>query len=475
MELTRREMLLGSAAAGLGLLAGGALDGLRLAPAGATGPGWSGWRDRNGFGPLLADPAGILDLPAGFAYTVVSQAGTPLSGPQAGTVPGRPDGTAAFEGRWGSTLLVNNHEQGDTADHPALAAPELTYDPGALGGTTTIAIDAHRRKVGEYVSLAGTYSNCAGGATPWGTWLTCEETEQRAGGQFQKDHGYVFEVDPRHPEANRNPVPLTALGRFAHEAVVVDPYRGHLYLTEDASGPNGLLYRFTPNRRNRLHSLQGGGRLEALSVPNVADLSTFHDVGTSLAATWKPVPDPSGIVKGSVRKQFDFVDRTNRAVPLAVTGEGGPVTRSRKFEGLWWGNDRAYIVCSFARVDATGDWSEGAHDGQVWSYDPRRGRLRLEVFFPVNPDPSGATAEQPDGPDNITVNPWGGLVLAEDGLGAQHLVAVSDRGAPSIFARNAVSGSEFTGVNFSPDRRTLFANIQDDGYVFAITGPFHRL
>jgi secreted PhoX family phosphatase len=92
----------------------------------------------------------------------------------------------------------------------------------------------------------------------------------------------------------------------------------------------------------------------------------------------------------------------------------------------------------------------------------------------VNPDPSGTTADQPDGPDNITVNPWGGLVVAKDGNGTQHLVAISD-GAPFLLARNALSGSEFTGVNFAPDRKTLFANIQDEGYVFAITGPFARL
>lgn len=93
------------------------------------------------------------------------------------------------------------------------------------------------------------------------------------------------------------------------------------------------------------------------------------------------------------------------------------------------------------------------------------------MFFPLNPDPSGTTAHQPDGPDNITVNPWGGLFLAEDGLGDQHLVAVSERGRPFIFARNRVSGSEFTGVNFSPDPQTLFANIQDDGYVSRSQAP----
>ncbi len=64
--------------------------------------------------------------------------------------------------------------------------------------------------------------------------------------------------------------------------------------------------------------------------------------------------------------------------------------------------------------------------------------------------------------------------MAEDGEGPQHLVAVADDGTPSLFARNALSGSEFTGVTFSPDRRTLFANIQDEGYTFAVTGPFAR-
>jgi secreted PhoX family phosphatase len=254
---------------------------------------------------------------------------------------------------------------------------------------------------------------------------------------------------------------------------VADPRAGHLYLTEDASGPNGLWFRFTPKTLpNRLRSLRDGGVLEAMLCPDVPDLSSFSDVGHELDVTWVPVPDPSALVKGSVRKQFDYVDLTDRANPKAVKGEGGPVTRSRKFEGQWWANGRAWIVCSFARNTDAGDWSESAHDGQVWSYDPRTAKLRLEVYFPLNEDPAGAGAEQPDGPDNITIDPWGGIVVAEDGLGTQHLVSVKRDGTVQFLARNAVSGSEFTGVNFSPDGRTLFANIQDEGYVFAITGPF---
>lgn len=444
--LTRREMLTSSAVAGAGLFVAGYVDGLRFALPAVAKP--------DGYGPLRPDPAGRLDLPTGFKYDVVTQAGRPLAGQLSGTVPGRPDGTASFPGPKGGVYLVNNHEQGASDTFPAVADASLTYDPVSGGGTTTILVDKHNQVVSEYVSLAGTISNCAGGATPWGTWLTCEETEQLANATFTKHHGYVFEVSPTDPAANVDPTPLTGLGRFAHEAVVVDPTRGHLYLTEDASSPNGLLYRFTPHTLpNTLHSLRDGGLLEAMWSPGNPDLSVFSQLGTVLAVEWKAVPDPQA-VPTSTRKQF-----------------AGDITRSRKFEGMWWGDDRAYVVCSFARLS---DGSAAEHDGQVWSYSPAAATLTLEAWFPLNPDPSGSTADQTDGPDNITVNPWGGLVVAEDGIGTQHLVSVVD-GSPHLLARNAMSQSEFTGVNFSPDRTTLFANIQDEGYVFAITGPFARL
>jgi hypothetical protein len=455
--IDRRGMLKGTAAAGLGALSTGLPGGIRLSlPAEASTSTTANGHHGGGLGPLVPDPEGVLDLPRGFEYRIVTKAGDPLAGQTSGLTPGRPDGTAAFPGKWGRVHLVNNHEQGSSAPFPALAAADLTYDPGAVGGTTTLLLDRDDSLVSQYVSLAGTFNNCAGGAMPWGVWLTCEETEQKAGGAFTKDHGWVFEVSPYHPDANRRPEPLTALGRFAHEAVVADPVRGHLYLTEDASTPNGLLYRFTPRRRpNGLHTLRRGGLLEAMSVPGVPDLSVYSRLGTKLAVEWKAVPDPSAATI-STRKQFTDAE----------------VTRSRKFEGAWWGDGVAYIVCSFARLD---DGSAAEHDGQVWSYDPRRSRLTLEAYFARNPDPApgGTGSDTVDGPDNIAVNPYGGLVVAEDGEGTQHLVAVVD-GVPSLLARNAMSTSELTGVNFSPDRRTLYANIQDEGYVFAITGPFSR-
>jgi secreted PhoX family phosphatase len=91
------------------------------------------------------------------------------------------------------------------------------------------------------------------------------------------------------------------------------------------------------------------------------------------------------------------------------------------------------------------------------------------VRFALNTDP---TSDAPDGPDNITVSPHGGLILAEDGGGVQHLLAIDEAGESRVFARNHISSSEFTGPTFSPDGKTLFANIQDEGLCFAITGPF---
>jgi secreted PhoX family phosphatase len=448
MTLSRRDLFKRSAATGAGLLVAGNLDVLLAGAAGAV-PG-------AGAGPLVTDPAGLLDLPAGFKYTVVSRSGDPLVG-HPGTVPGGLDGMGAFaDGR--GVALVRNHELGGSGTFRTTAAPEYTYDPRAYGGTTTLKLTADDRLVDEYVSIAGTISNCAGGVTPWNTWLTCEETEQRRNATYTKDHGWVFEVDPFDDANNVNPTPLTGLGRFAHEAAIVDPDTGHVYLTEDAGGPNGLFYRFTPSSRPRAYGdLRGGGALEAMYVPDVLDLSPYTEIGTELPVTWKAVPDPSAATV-SIRRQFSYG---------AITTPAGPITRSRKFEGLWWGRGRAFVVCSYARLT---DGSVGQHDGQVWSLDPRTNTLRLEVAFPVATD----TDTQPDGPDNITVSPYGGFFLAEDGDGVQHLLAVDEDGETSVFATNTLNDSEFAGVVFSPDGRTLFCNVQSPGITYAITGPFAR-
>ncbi|MFD7990798.1 alkaline phosphatase PhoX [Streptomyces mexicanus] len=481
MSLTRRDFARTSALTGAGVALAGSVGALATAPnalaatdTDAQGPAAANGHARGhegvGYGPLLPDPKGILALPAGFSYRIITHSGkTKLESGE--FTPSNHDGTATFDGPRGATLLVNNHElKGPRADwkYPVPLTEGLVYDPAASGGCTVVEV--RRDHVAEWVGIAGTSTNCAGGSTPWGTWLTCEETEDKAGQNgMTKDHGYVFEVDPADRRANRDPKPIKALGRYAHEAVVVDPKRGHLYLTEDASGPNGLLYRWTPphgfrHGRGRLRTLaDDAGVLQAFKCFDsggrfVDDLSRATRTGTVYGVDWVDVPDRDARTT-SVRKQF----------------QDGQVTRARKLEGMWWADGGAYIVSSYAREE-----SPVQHDGQVWFYDPGRRTLTLKVLLGVNPDPAKDGAF--DGPDNITVSPYGGLVIAEDGEGVQHLFGATESGRTYPIARNELNigteqepeYSEFTGVTFSPDGTTLFANIQEPGIMLAITGPWKR-
>ncbi len=467
--LSRRDLLQRSAVAGAGVLLIGSTEMLLTTPEASAAPGRPGPAPA-GYGPLVADPAGRLALPRGFRYSIVTHAGvTRLESGE--FTPRNHDGTGTFRSRRGGTVLVNNHEIrepfGTTLPVPHLDG--LTYDPGAAGGCTVVEVDRDGGRVNEYVGLAGTSTNCAGGVTPWGTWLTCEETEQLAVAPFQTDHGYVFEVDPSDSRANRDPQPIRALGRYAHEAVAVDPRRGDIYLTEDASTPTGLLYRWAPPRGYR----PGKGALRRLGPTDgvlaamkafdragrhVADLSLATAPGTVYRIEWVPVPDRDARTT-STRKQF------------AETA----ITRSKKLEGAWWDGDGAYIVSSFSR-EADNPGVAKVHDGQIWFYDPKRSTLTLKLLFGKNPNPDVDGAF--DGPDNITVSPYGGVILAEDGEGIQHLVGATASGATFPVARNdfqdATKNVEFTGPVYSPDGRTLFANIQEPGYMFAITGPWRR-
>ena len=345
MSVARRSVLRGAAAgaAGVGFATVGAVPSLaEAAPSSHHGP----FPEHRPFPPLLDDPKGVLALPPGFKYRIVTQAGqTKLTSGQ--PTPALHDGTAVFDGsRHNTYTLIQNHEIG--ANDP-LGVPQVegtVYDTGvgSAGGCTVISVDRDGNNLGEWVGISGTVTNCAGGPTPWGTWMTCEETENKANGTTRlKDHGYVFEVWADGKTAH--PVPLKALGRYAHEALAIDEDRTHIYLSEDASGPNGTFYRWSAPRGYKLSSgswkdLQDKdfGTLEALAIlgddgkpiPDVAYL-TSAQLLRPFRVTWVPVPDRDGATM-SVRKQFT----------------DGQITRGKKFEGVYGTREGVYVVNSYA-------------------------------------------------------------------------------------------------------------------------------
>ena len=448
---TRRQVLAGSGAAAVSIAFTGAFSELFAGTAAARG--------HSGYGPLVPDPDGLLDLPKGFRYRVLSREGDQLRSGE-GPVPSNHDGMAAFAGRRGRVHLVRNHENRVTGRIPVPLIDGLTYDPMGKGGCTALELAADGRVLGERVAIAGTAVNCAGGRTPWQTWLTCEETEDRAGTNgYTKDHGFIFEVDGSDPHRT-GAVPLTAMGRFQHEAIAVDPRSGVVYETEDAFElPFGLFYRFLPEKPlGGTGSLRAGGELQAMRVPGVPDLSAVQETGASFdRIEWVPVPDPQA---------------GTTPVRLQDFGAKG-ITHAQKLEGCYWGGSSVYFVSSFAH---SSDGSAADHFGQVWRYDPRRRRLTLVVVFGPDTD-----IQMPgESPDNICLASGGGLMVCEDGGGAQHVFGLTRhgevypmaRGRQNIGTADEPEWGEFAGVTFAPDGETMFVNCYTPGTTFAVTGPW---
>ena len=459
MTLSRRHFLQTSAAFALGF------SGLRtlFGCDNADIPNTRAISER--FGPLQPDPAKILDLPEGFSYQIISRKGEQMT--DGFFVPADHDGMAAFPGPKSLTILVRNHEvnlNDDAGDGPfgpgnellTRLGPDDLYDAGhngqpCLGGTTTLVYDTDAQRLeSHHLSLAGTLRNCAGGPTPWNSWISCEETVQRAGEQCAHDHGYPFEVPASATPGLARPVPLKAMGRFRHEAVAVDPATGVVYQTEDVG--DGLLYRFIPNQPGQLAE---GGRLQALAVVEQPSLDTRNweattvTPGTTLDTRW-----------------FDLDDVEAPDNDLRLRGFEQGAARFARGEGMWYGDNAVFFACTNGGA---------AERGQIWRYVPslfegtpeEAGKPgRLELF--VEPNDPGLV----DNADNLTVTPWGDLILCEDGSGDQYLVGITPQGTVYKFAHNAVSDSEFAGATFSPDGSTLFVNIQGDGLTLAITGPW---
>ena len=449
--LDRRGFILNAGAAGVGALAFRGFTS-RAAFLGSIS---SGAVDYGPLFPAKTNNTGelLLALPKGFQYTVFGKTGSRMSDGRA--TPRAHDGMAAFQVN-NELRLVRNHEVNTPLGSRGAAIGANAYDPFAGGGTTTLVIDPVTREIVlDFVSLSGTTVNCAGGPTPWNSWISCEEivigparSKNDLGqdqGEFEQHHGYCFEV-PADANTPVNPIPLKAMGRFHHEAIAVDPATDVVYLTEDR--PAAGFYRFIPKRKGKLAE---GGRLQMLAVkgsPNF-DTRTKQKSGVPHKAIWVDIPNPD-----PPEAEKDI---------LAVYRQGiasGAATFAR-LEGCLYGNRRIYF-------DSTSGGDKKL--GQVWEYVPTdkdSGTLTL-LFEPTEPSLLNM-------PDNLCLNRNGNVVICEDNGVSVHLRVMNQEGRFGTLAKNIVPGydnREFAGVTMSPDFKTLFVNIQIPGMTFAIWGPW---
>lgn len=412
-----------------------------------------------GYGPLQPDPAGLLELPPGFSYRILSSFGDAMN--DGNVVPDRADGMGCFKLDNGRVALVRNHElqPKHVADGPFARngrLPDEAFDRAggsALpGGTTTLVLDPETLTVEQqYLSLVGTIRNCSGGVTPWNSWLSCEENVAGPADGVEKAHGWIFDVPA---DAGRlvKAEPLKAMGRFMREAAAVDPRTGIVYMTEDRD--DSLFYRFLPDVPGSLHR---GGRLQALAFTDKWLRDTRNWAGQKMApgswqfARWIDLDDP---------------ESPNDDLRLRGAKEGAAIFA--RGEGIHWGQEELYFTCT----------SGGrAKQGQIMRYRPSRhegksrersapGRLQL---FLESTDPA-----QYSFGDNLTVAPNGHLIVCEDQYGEtvdNHLRGVTPFGEVYAFGRVRTQ-TEPAGACFSPDSKTLFLNLYSPTKTVAIRGPF---
>jgi secreted PhoX family phosphatase len=415
------------------------------------------------YGELVADPEGLLDLPAGFSYRVLSSFGDRMDDGM--SVPDYFDGMGCFALGGNRVALVRNHELqahqlelgplrgGNTARPKAYDSTTAAGAP-LPGGTTTMVYDmATGRVLQQHLSLLGTIRNCAGGTTPWGSWLTCEEDLTRAGTRVGRDHGWVFEV-PSTAREPVDPVPLTALGRFNHEAAIVDPRTGIVYLTEDRG--DSLLYRVLPNTRGEL---QRGGRLQALALV---------EPGLTDSRNWEGVTFAPGTWQATRWVDLDNVESPDDDLRKRGHDQGGLLFA--RGEGLHMGDGEMYFCCSNGGAKKLGQvmrYVPSRFEGQP---DERREPGRLQNF--VESD----DISRLNFCDNLTVAPNGHLILCEDQYTTDvdnHLRGVTPAGELYDFAVLHPE-TELAGACFSPDGSTLFVNVFSPGKTLAITGPWRR-
>jgi secreted PhoX family phosphatase len=423
-----------------------------------------------GYGPLVPTPDlrdGVIRiaLPEGFQYRSFSPAGAVMS--DGNLVPIAHDGMAVFNMSDGTFRLVRNHEDRNAPGAGTTAVDTNAYDARGGGGTTTLIVNPITRELErDFTSLNGTIVNCAGGVTPWGSWITCEETNAGVPQGWLKQHGYCFEV-PAAADSSVPAIPLSDMGRFSHEALAVDPETGIVYETEDNGANTSGFYRFLPNTPG---VLANGGRLQMLAVDGSRNYNTRlnQTVGMALPVEWVNIsrPDPAGTESTDVFSQ-------------GFKRGGASFAR---LEGCWWGKGAVYF-------NATSGGNAGT--GQVWEFRPDGDGGTLTLIF------ESRGAAELDGPDNLAVSPQGALLLCEDGDADQYLRGLTIDGRIFDFGLNLENDFEWAGATFAvsdlqpkPRRNwwdgvTLFVNRQgatrgptpptpgNEGMTFAIWGPWH--
>ncbi len=347
-------------------------------------------------GPLAdtAD-ANAVRLPVGFTSRIVAKSNeAPIAGSDFKWHIA-PDGGATYPLEDGGWIYVSNSE-----------VP-------LAGGVGALKFDAAGNLVAAYSILSNSSVNCAGGPTPWGAWLSCEEVSR----------GRVFECDPR---GEIQAIERPALGIFKHEAAAVDPVKHHVYLTEDEG--NGCLYRFTPDK---------------LASYGFADLSSgkleVAQAAENGAVTWHEVADPA----------FEEGTATRLQVAVATHFDGG--------EGIWYHEGIVYFS------------TKG--DNRVWAYDTAK--MSLSVLYDANTAANPILT----GVDNITVSCCGDVLVAEDGGDMQIVAIMPNGELKPLLQVMGHDKSEITGPAFDPSGTRLYFSSQrgnaTGGVTYEITGPFH--
>ncbi len=461
VEMSRRGILRGGAGlAGLSLMAGGAT--LSALQAFGSRPARAADLNYGPLSPVIDETTGLplLQLPQGFQYMSYGWRGDMMR--DGIPTPGAHDGMAVVRATGSNLTLVRNHEQGGGG--AAYARSQLTYNPQVDGGTTNLTFNTKAGKfTSSWASLSGTIANCCGGPTPWGSWLTCEETTLGVPDLgLTSDHGFIFEVPA---SGNTDPTPIKAMGRFAHEAVAVDPQTGFVYETEDRT-PSGF-YRYSPAQWG---NVRAGGQLHMLKIKNATAVTDLR--GATASSGGKQAGETYDV-------EWVLIDNPEQVHAPGTTNGGGVVTQGMnqfgavytRLEGCWYDSGSVYFTSTSGGP---------AGRGQIWQYTPAEEKLKL-IFV----SPGGSSLNSPD---NITVHANRGIILCEDGsANPERMHFLTFDGVLTTFAANNIDlrqntyknipkqdyrGSEWAGACFSPDGEWLFVNIQTPGVTFAITGPW---